>query len=65
MWLFENFEIHRHILHYSYLIVVINIQLILYHGRPLNKKLWKACESNYEAILDIIRVRVNLEGSLD
>ena len=65
MWLFEDFETHRHILHYSNLIVVKNIQLIPYHGRPLNKKLWKVCESDYEAILDTIRVRSDPKSSLD
>ena len=50
---------HRHILHYSNLIVATNIQLIPYHGRILNKKLWKVRDSNHEAILDTIRVRVD------
>ena len=65
MWLFEDFETHIHILHYSNLIVETNIQLILYCGRPLNKKLWKECEFDHNAILDTIRVRVDPEGSLD
>ena len=65
MWLFEDFKTHIDILHYSNLIVATNIQLIPYRGRPLNKKLWKVRESDHEAILDTIRVRVGLEGSLD
>ena len=65
MWLFEDFETHKHILHYSNLIVAKNIQLTPYHDRPLNKKLWRVHESNHEEILDTIRVRVDPKRSLD
>ena len=36
-----------------------------YFGRPLKKKLCKVHESDKEVILDIIKVRVDPEGSLD
>ena len=65
MWLFDDFETHRDILHYSNLIVATNIQLISYCGRPLNKKLWKVCDFYHEAILDTIRVRDDPKCSLD
>ncbi|XP_059072923.1 uncharacterized protein LOC131873750 [Cryptomeria japonica] len=65
VWLFEDFETQRHILHFSNLVVAINIHLMKYRGRPHNKILWKVHESDHEEILDTIWVRVNTEGSLD
>jgi oligoribonuclease (3'-5' exoribonuclease) len=64
-WLFEDYGTHRHIFHYSNLLVATNIELIKYTGRPRNKNLWKLCESEHEAIHDTIRVRANPEGSLN
>lgn len=64
-WLFEDFETHRHILHYSNLLVATNIHLIKYHGRPLNKDLWKVHESDHEEILETLRVRADPKGSLN
>ena len=65
VWLFEDFEKHRHILHFSNLVVATNIHLMKYRGRPHNKILWKVHESDHEAILDTIQVRADPEGSLD
>lgn len=65
LWLFEDFETHRKILHYSNLVVASNVHLIRYGGRPLNKNLWKVRESDHEAILDTIKSRADPDGSLD
>jgi len=65
VWLFQDFDTHRKIPHYSNLIVASNVQLIQYRGRPLNKTLWKVSESDHEAILDTIKSRADSDGSLD
>ena len=64
-WLFEEFDTHRKILHYSNLVVASNVCLTKYKGRPLNKTLWKVRESDHEAILDTIKSRADPDGSLD
>ncbi|XP_059067302.1 uncharacterized protein LOC131858197 [Cryptomeria japonica] len=65
VWLFEDFETHKHIIHFFNLVVATNIHLMKYCGKPHNKILWKVSESDHEAILDTIQVRADLEGSLD
>jgi len=65
IWLFQDFDMHRKILHYSNLVVASNVHLIKYRGRPLNKILWKVRESDHEAILDTIKSRADPDGSLD
>ena len=65
VWLFEDLDMHQKILHYSNLVITTNIHLIKYKGRPMDKNLWKVSESNHEAILDTIKSRVDLDGSLD
>ena len=51
LWLFEDWQIERKILHYSNLVVTSNVHFIKYGGKPHNKILWKVHESNYEATL--------------
>ena len=65
LWLFEDWQIERKILHYSNLVVASNVHLIKYGGKPHNKILWKVCELDHEAILKTLKCRENPVGSLD
>jgi len=65
VWLFEDFDTHHKILHYSNLVVETNVYLIQYQGRPLNKTLWKVRDFDHEAILDTIKSREDPDVSLD
>ena len=65
LWLFEDWQTERKILHYSNLFVASNVHLIKYGGKPHNKILWKVRESDHEAILETLKCRANLVGSLD
>ena len=64
-WLFQDIEMHCKIVHYFYFVLESNVYLTKYGGRPLKKTLWKVCESDHEAILDMIKSREDLDGSLD
>ena len=63
--LFEDSRIERNILHYSNLVIALNVHLIQYGGKPHNKTLWKVCESDHEAILETLKCRADPVGSLD
>ena len=65
LWLFEDWQTKRKILHYSNLVVTSNVHLIKFGGKPNNKILWKVCESDHKAILETLKCRVDLVGSLD
>ena len=65
LWLFEDGKKNRKILHYSNLVVASNVHLIKYGGKPHNKILWKVCKSDHEVILETLKCRENLVGSLD
>ena len=64
-WLFEDWKIGRKILHYSNFVVASNVHLIKYGGKPHNKILWKVHKSDHEAILETLKCREDLVGSLD
>ena len=65
LWLFKDWKIDRRIIHYSNFFVALNVHLIKYGGKPHNKTLWKVHESDHKAILEILKFRANLVGSLD
>ena len=65
LWLFEDWQTERKILHYSNLVVASNVHLIKYDEKPHNKTLWKVRESDHEAILETLKCRADLVGSLD
>ena len=65
LWLFEDWQIERKILHHSNLVVASNVHLIKYGGKPHNKILWKVCELDHEAILETLKCQADLVGSLD
>ena len=65
LWLFEDWQTERKILHYSNLVVASNVHLIKYGGKPHNKNLWKVRESDHEAILETLKCCSDLVGSLD
>ena len=65
LWLFEDWKIERKILHYSNLVFASNVHLIKFGGKPHNKILWKVRESDHEAILETLKCRADLVGSLD
>ena len=65
LWLFEDWQIERKILHYLNFIVTSNVHLIKYGGKPHNMILWKVHESDHEAILETLKCRADPVGSLD
>ena len=65
LWLFKDWQTERKILHYSNLVVMSNVHLIKYGVKPHNKTLWKVLESNHKAILETLKCREDLVGSLD
>ena len=65
LWLFKDWKIERKILHYSNLVIISIIHLINYGGKSYSKTLWKAHESEHEAILETIKGRENMTSSLD
>jgi len=65
MWLFEDFETHRNFFIIITFVVALNVQLIKYGSRMLNKNLWKVHETNHEEILETIKIRVDPHDSLD
>ena len=65
LWLFEDLQTKRKILHYSNLVVTSNVHLIKYGGKPHNKILWNVRKSDNEAILETLKCREDLVGSLD
>ena len=65
LWLFEDWQTERKILHYSNHVVASNVHLIKYGGKPDNKILWKVRESDHEAILETLKCRADPVGSLD
>ena len=42
-----------------------NFHLIKYGGKQHNRTLWKVCESDHKAILETLKCKVDLVGSLD
>ena len=65
LWLFEDWQIERKILHYSNLFVTSNLHLIKYGEKLNNKILWKVCKSKHEVILETLKFRADPVGSLD
>ena len=65
LWLFEDWQTKRKILHYSNLVVTSNVNLIKYGGKLHNKILWNVHESDHEAILETLKCRKDRVGSLD
>ena len=65
LWLFEDRQTERNILHYSNLVFTSNVHLIKYGGKPHNKILWKVHKLDHEAILETLKCRVDPVGSLD
>ena len=63
--LFKDWQTKRKILHYSNLFVTSNVHYIKYGGKPHNKILWKVHELDHEAILETLKCRADLVGSLD
>jgi len=45
---FEDYEINKMILHYSYLVLATNIKLFRYKGRLANKVLWTLLLDGHE-----------------
>ena len=65
LWLFEDWQKERKILHSSNLVVTSNVHLIKYGGKPHNKTILKVQKSDHELILETLRCRKDLVGSLD
>ena len=60
----RGLETERKILHLN-LVVTSNVHLIKYGRKSHNKILWKVHKSDHEAILETLKCRANLVGSLD
>ena len=54
----------KKILHYSDLVVAINIKLDRYKGRPANKVLWKNLMDEHETIIDVLQKGEDADGTV-
>ena len=60
---FEDYEIHKNIIHYSHLILATNIKLVRYQGRLANKVLWTLSMDDHGAIIDALKEREDVVGT--
>ena len=58
---FEDYQPEKKILHYSHLVVSMNIKLERYKGRLTSKVLWIVSMEDHEAIIDALQKREDVD----
>lgn len=61
---FEDYQFEKKILHYSHLVVAMNIKLERYKGRPANKVLWTISMDENKTIIDALQKREDANGTV-
>lgn len=62
---FEDYERHKTILMYFYLIIATNVKLLKHQEKPKTKELWTVTSVDHEAILDTLKKRDDPPGTLE
>ena len=60
---YEDYEIHKKIIHYSHLVLAKNVKLYRFKGRPHNKVLWNISMEEHEIIIDVLQKREDADGT--